>query len=503
MSVGYIKDGKLVTCATKDDMAAEAAAREAADNECNSNVSSLSAALDEHVQATTGIHGASTEANSDTLIMRDTYGRARVREPDNDYDIANKLYVDDAITAGVDYTIGSDGTYYVYTVAGLQAWATACESDASIGCVLMKSLDMSGVSWTPVADYVNTSTPYTGIFDGAGHSLRNLTIELSTNYTGFISYLGGNGVVRNLHLVNCSISGAQYTGGIVGYAVNSMISSCTNSNTVTGTGQYTGGIVGYALNSMINSCTSYGNVISSSPYVGGIVGYVNTSSSIHGCNNRANVTVTQSSNAHGYVGGITGYGGQILSCVNSGVITLASTASNYFGLTGGISGGYSNASSCINIGQVQATCTIGCRVGGILGTNGNVYSCLNLGEVIATATSSSGTASAGGIIGYLYEGGSVMSCKNETSGTNTSGRSLINASVNSSYTSTSAAAGGIVGYAYGSSSASSVVTGCVSYGIPTDAGYVGYAIAHRANSTYCLSQYNASLDGGTEIGYTG
>lgn len=46
MSVGYMSDGKLVTCATKDDLAAETAARENAIGELRGALEMFQAALD-------------------------------------------------------------------------------------------------------------------------------------------------------------------------------------------------------------------------------------------------------------------------------------------------------------------------------------------------------------------------------------------------------------------------------------------------------------------------
>lgn len=46
MSVGYMSDGKLVTCATKDDLAAEASMRQAADTGLQESIDELKSSDD-------------------------------------------------------------------------------------------------------------------------------------------------------------------------------------------------------------------------------------------------------------------------------------------------------------------------------------------------------------------------------------------------------------------------------------------------------------------------
>ena len=191
---------------------------------------------------------------------------------------------DGAGGASVDYTVGNDDTYYAYTVAGLQAWAAACESDMGTNCVLMNSLDMTGVEWTPVGTEGN---PYTGAFEGGGNALVNLTVNVVAEsdeavYAGFFGHMGEGSTVSSLSLrgsaITASGSGDAYAGGIVGGNLGA-IANCQNAGTITASGSgdaYAGGIAGSNV-FMIMSCLNTGSAEATSSsgeaFAGGIVGF--------------------------------------------------------------------------------------------------------------------------------------------------------------------------------------------------------------------------------------
>ncbi len=50
-----------------------------------------------HIEATSSIHGATSNADFNKIIIRDSNGRARVEAPDDDRDITNKTYVDELV----------------------------------------------------------------------------------------------------------------------------------------------------------------------------------------------------------------------------------------------------------------------------------------------------------------------------------------------------------------------------------------------------------------------
>ena len=184
--------------------------------------------------------------------------------------------------------------------------------------------------WTPIGD---GSKPYTGTFDGAGHTISGLYIDSDVKYAGLFGYIGTNGTVKNLALADSSINSSRssgdyaYVGGICGKNDGS-IENCSNSGTVTGNADNinVGGICGLNWGS-ITSCSNSGTVTCSGSNVGGICGV--NSSIISNCSNSGTVTGSDGST----VGGICGYNwGSITNCSNSGTVT--GSGSNVGGICG-------------------------------------------------------------------------------------------------------------------------------------------------------------------------
>ena len=200
-----------------------------------------------------------------------------------------------------------NGTLTDGTAQNTAAWAT-----------LTDDIDLSGEAWTPIGNYsASTSLKYTGTFDGAGHTISNLTTvdNSSSNYQGFVGYLGTNGVIKNLTLdESCSVAGYYYVGGICGYN-SGTTENCANTYTVTGE-QYVGGVCGYNEEGTITNCANGGAVTSTYQYVGGVCGRM-MSGSIESCYNTGSVSVN-----YRYVGGVCGENnnGTIESCYNTGAV---------------------------------------------------------------------------------------------------------------------------------------------------------------------------------------
>lgn len=58
------------------------------------NAKATTASLNSHTGATTGVHGATSSATESKIVIRDSAGRAKVKDPSDADDIANKGYVD-------------------------------------------------------------------------------------------------------------------------------------------------------------------------------------------------------------------------------------------------------------------------------------------------------------------------------------------------------------------------------------------------------------------------
>ena len=172
------------------------------------------------------------------------------------------------------------------------------EPDTKICAELTKDIDLSGEAWTPIgiggAFYAGTP-PYSGTFDGKGHTIKNLSIDRSAHYVGLFGYVYG-GTIRNL-TVSGSVKGSEHTGGIAGAANGGTFENCANQCAVQG--GTTGGIIGFAIEEgtlIVRDCYNVGSITTTTGNsVGGIIGQcINTSGTIRNCYNAGTVTGTAS-----------------------------------------------------------------------------------------------------------------------------------------------------------------------------------------------------------------
>ena len=158
----------------------------------------------------------------------------------------------------------------------------------------------------------NNDEQYTfkGTFDGKDgetqHTISGLRINKPTdNYQGLFGIIK-NAIVKNVVLVDCDITGAEYTGGIAGCmnSNNMTLDNCTVSGAIkVADGKsydYHGGVVGYLTYGTVDNCVNMASVTGEGGYHGGIVGYVTSSTYIRNSFNAGNVEGTS------YVGSLAG-----------------------------------------------------------------------------------------------------------------------------------------------------------------------------------------------------
>ena len=206
-------------------------------------------------------------------------------------------------------------------------------------------IDLGGEEWTPIG---SSGQPFTGTFDGDGHTISGLNVNSS--YAGLFGFISG-GTVKNL-AVRGNVNGGSRAGGIVAETSDK---------------------------ASIENCSYSGSVISRS-HAGGIAGY-NSDSNISGCYNSASVSVETSNLGSSYCGGIAGYNdawdadAKITDCYNAGKVHGMALGSGYNAYTGGIAG-YSRMGTaaeiknCYNTGAVSAETVYNAMAitGGIVGS---------------------------------------------------------------------------------------------------------------------------------------
>ena len=166
-------------------------------------------------------------------------------------------------------------------------------------------IDLSSVTYTPIG---TSSYKFAGNFDGGYHKI---TLNLSGTFTpGLFGVIEG-ATIENL-IVDGTISGKAYAGGIVHKAYNSTLRNLGNEATVTTTANDAGGIAGYIGGDAygvkpvtIENCYNHGAVsTTASATAGGIVGYaygLSNGSSITNCYNTGSVEASKGT-AAGLVG---------------------------------------------------------------------------------------------------------------------------------------------------------------------------------------------------------
>ena len=100
--------------------------------------------------------------------------------------------------------------------------------------VLTADIDLNNEPWTPIGKYTDdgTNNPYTGTFNGQGHTIKGLYVNLPDAAVGLFGCLNG-AAVRNL-TVDGYVQGCNTVGGIAGkasanIAVPSTVENCRNN----------------------------------------------------------------------------------------------------------------------------------------------------------------------------------------------------------------------------------------------------------------------------------
>lgn len=175
------------------------------------------------------------------------------------------------------YFIQDDGSYTVYTANGLKEWAEAVQTDPTLNITLTADIDLTGETWTPVG----MNRPYSGTFNGQGHTITGLNISSSSGAVALFNNIGGAGKVMNLQLKDVTYKGSTAMGGIA-HGNNGTITACSVMGTLTNTTNNgaVGGIA--AINfGTITACWFNGTITGGSK-VGGIAGINSYAGSYYG-----------------------------------------------------------------------------------------------------------------------------------------------------------------------------------------------------------------------------
>ena len=251
----------------------------------------------------------------------------------------------------------------------------------------MNDIDLSSYSnWDPIGDY-DSGASFTGLLDGNGYTISNLTINRpDENGVGLFVLIGVHtdsyvGRVQNLGFENANITGAKSVGPLAGFSAGT-ITNCYATGSITGNNQ-TGGLIGAMGNGLVSDCYAKSDV-DGYEKTGGLTGIVNMGTV-------TNSFATGDVNGYNYTGGLVGdnLSGTISNCYATGdvagdqntggvvgYLNLNATTSNSYA-TGNVQGNYNTGgfagtlinnttiSNCYALGLVQGVT----NVGGLLGHN--------------------------------------------------------------------------------------------------------------------------------------
>jgi putative cell wall-binding protein len=367
----------------------------------------------------------------------------------------------------------------VYTAADLNN----VRNNLSGHFIQMANIDLGGSPWSDGAGWEPIGTEsngFTGVYDGNGFSISNLTISRNgENHVGLFGFTItlGQEQLKNIQLVNASVNGYWLVGGLVGYTMGP-VDNCSVSGVIVGNSwvggivgkseaplrnsqanvsvrgeQQTGGLAGAQDFNMISGCSTSGSVLTEY-HGGGMVGY--TSGSIIFSQSSVNVTGLR------YLGGLAGETAyapaQVSSCSASGTVESA-IQTGEDSITGGLIGlSRTRVSDSYATGDVMGQNL----VGGLIG--------------FQPAESVKDCFAEGAVSGYSYVGGLIGQ---------TNSAVIQDSWASGMVTAVNQNVGGLVGWLNATTSAS-LITDCAAQGDVSGrenvGGLVGLALAPIRNS---------------------
>ena len=285
--------------------------------------------------------------------------------------------------------------YLIYTAEHLNAIGME-PNDWDKHFKLMADIDLSGFDGKdsrPVFKMIAPDTdpsesgyqgnPFSGVFDGDGHTISHLTVKEGV-YVGLFCHVAPEAQIRDIGLIDLVIDDGHLVGGLVAWNEGN-IADCHSIGTVSGSGwaSLVGGLVGWNQSGKIINCYSTG-VVNGEWNVGGLVG--DNEGVMINCFSTSTVSSTESHGAGGLVGR-NGRQGILTQCNATGDVSGSNSVGGLIGFSAGM------VTACYSTGQVNGTSQ---HAGGLVGANGGlVIHSYSTGVV-------SGRYDVGGLVGVNY-----------------------------------------------------------------------------------------------------
>jgi hypothetical protein len=247
----------------------------------------------------------------------------------------------------------SSDPYQIATIDDL-SWMSINSSFWNKKYVQTSDIDASSTSaWNSGRGFIpigNSTTAFTGSYNGKRHEINSLTINCpSTDYVGLFGRASGCDL-DSIGITDGTVTGSGDTGGLIGYAYNnSTINYCHFNGNVTGYSDV-GGFAGDISYSTVTDSYSTGNAVATSADAGGFIGTIYYGTAKY-CYTTANASSQM--NEAGDFAGTVSYGSNVNYCYSRG----NSSAISYE------SGGF--ASNCQNLGTINHCYSTGTSSGAV------------------------------------------------------------------------------------------------------------------------------------------
>ena len=290
--------------------------------------------------------------------------------------------------------------------------------------VLGADIDLGGEEWTPigVGSVTNAGVitegdvPFTGVFDGQGHTVDNFKVSVPADApagyaAGLFGILNGatvkNVVIGPKAVFEGKSAAMSFIGGVAGFALNSTVEGCTNKSSMSVT----------AVTDLTRECLA------------GIVGEMYTAegefaSYVKNCVNEGVITSKNSVNTNNggtglSVAGIVGFSdgknfNYIQSCTNKAAI--AAEATRLAGIVASANA-KTKVEDCVNEGKISGldVKASNSRIGGICsaGSTDDVFTrCINRGDIVFDKAGDTTHGYAAGILGQANNPITIDACEN-------------------------------------------------------------------------------------------
>lgn len=285
-------------------------------------------------------------------------------------------------------------------------------------------IDLGGAEWTPIGAGSVTNAgviaegvvPFSGVFDGQGHTVDNFKISVPADAApgyaaGLFGILSGatvkNVVIGPKAVFEGQSAAMSFIGGVAGFALNSTVEGCTNKATMSVT----------AATDDTRECLA------------GIVGEMYTAegdyaSYVKNCVNEGTITSKNSVNTKNggtgiSVAGIVGFSdgknfNYIQNCTNK--VAIAAEATRLAGIVASANA-KTKVEDCVNEGKISGldVKASNSRVGGICsaGSTDDVFTrCINRGDIVFDKAGDTTHGYAAGILGQSNNPITIEACEN-------------------------------------------------------------------------------------------